>query len=157
MTGIDNKPKRGRPRKPRAGQYLRYEPELCAEVLRMMHDGYTEKECARRLGILWSDWLTWKREHPEFKQAVDNGKALCEAWWTGVGRRALTGKVQGFRLGVWQFTMKNLFGWREPQEPPATQQDVAKERDRIIAELDARLARLAQAGRAESAPSEPKH
>lgn len=149
--------KRGRPRKPRVEHYTRYDPSLCAEVLRMMYDGKTEKECARALGIRWSDWLHWKRTHPEFRDAVENGKHLCEAWWVEVGRKALTGKVQTFRLGVWSFVMKNLFGWKEPKDEPATTEDVARERERIIEELDARLTRLAQSGRAEGAAQQPKH
>ncbi len=79
---------------------------------------------------------TWYRligREPEFAEAVQAGRRLCQVWWEGIGRDAADRSMQTFNGPVWIFNMKNRFGWRDVRERHT--EVVAKTEVRTIVEL----------------------
>jgi hypothetical protein len=76
------------------------------EVLRAFNlKGYTREIHARMMV-----------DYPEYKEAFEQGKILCEAWWTEIGRLNL--HYNKFNNAMWIFNMKNRFAWRDTPLSP---------------------------------------
>lgn len=66
-------PKRGR------GRPSDYRPELCEMVRKLALLGLTDEEMADVIGKPIRTFLEWKVKHPEFQQAIKNGKTPADA------------------------------------------------------------------------------
>ena len=67
-------------------------------------------------------WTRWVAEEIEFKEVIEMGKILSEAWWIKNGRTNL--KVKDFNYTGWYMNMKNRFGWRD-------RQDISNDEERV--------------------------
>lgn len=105
--------------------FYKYKPEFCETVIKLMAEGISIVELVAEFKVHRSTIYDWEKAHPEFKDALDYGRALAEAWWLRKGRESLNDKT--FRTGLWYMTMKNRFGWRDKAEPvPAAYEDIDK-------------------------------
>ena len=64
-----------KPRRPRRDPVLAYEPALCAEVVKIMGEGYSLTAFAGHIGVSRPTLDGWIAEYPEFKAAVQRGRA----------------------------------------------------------------------------------
>lgn len=78
----------------------------------IMGNGGHMVEVMKDLGITYRTHARFMKDHEEYKEAVEEGKLLCEAWWYKTGRDNLKNKKE-FDNGMWIFTMKAVFGLRE--------------------------------------------
>ena len=93
----------------------KYDPEICKTLPAMFEEGQSIVEVAKKLGISRRAFYDWMEQHPEFKEAADDGLSLAEAWWATLGRAGAAGKV-GVNAPVWIFNMKNRYKWTDRQE-----------------------------------------
>lgn len=102
----------------------RYTRAACDEVLQYFSEGQSLAEVAANLGISYTTFSTWRKKHPDFDAAIQDGLKLAEAWWRSQGRRAMASKISSFPPAVYIFTMKSRFGdTDQPQpEPPSEEQ-----------------------------------
>lgn len=84
----------------------------------MGKEGFSLCEMASDLEIAWDTFERWRKEKPEFSDAVKQALRNSQAWWERKGREATFGECQGFNATSYIFQMKNRFSddWREKQE-----------------------------------------
>jgi len=92
----------------------KYDPDICNELPEMFANGESIVEVAQALGISKRCFYDWQEKHTEFKEAVEAGLSLSEAWWLKLGRAGAMGKVQ-VNSAVWIFNMKNRHKWTDRQ------------------------------------------
>ena len=97
-----------------AGRPTKYRPEFPDRVRAYLADGYSQTACAGKLGISHETFIVWKKEIPEFSEAIKEGEAASQSWWEDRGRDAVTNGE--FNPTVWWRNMQNRFGWREKTE-----------------------------------------
>lgn len=75
----------------------------------------------------------WLKVHPEFVEAKAEAWAENLLFYEKVGRAGMTGKLDGFNVTAWIFSMKNRHGWRDRQRD---------ETDVIVNNISASVAQL---------------
>lgn len=81
-------------------------------------NGASDVEIARALGITISKFYQLYEKNKAFADFVDAGRTLAQAWWYQTGRRNLMTK--GFNVTLYNFIMKNRFGWADKVEQADT-------------------------------------
>lgn len=90
----------------------KYDPKICETLPQMFANGETIVEVAKALGISRRAFYDWKLQHPEFAEALDEGLAYSEAWWSKLGRAGAIG-AKPVNPALWIFNMKNRFKWAD--------------------------------------------
>lgn len=94
-------------------------PQDWEEVLLSMYaEGASDAEVMRQIWewrgsfsqVLWERWL---KEEVKFKEVIEAGKILSQAWWEMNGRKNIGNR--GFNSALWYMNMKNRFGWADTQ------------------------------------------
>jgi hypothetical protein len=94
-------------------------PQDWEEVLLGMYaEGASDIEIMRQIwdwrGSFSKDlWERWIKEEVKFKEVIEAGKILSQAWWEMNGRKNIGNK--GFNSVLWYMNMKNRFGWADTQ------------------------------------------
>jgi hypothetical protein len=93
----------------------KYRKSMCADLIKMMSNGDSLEECGAVFGCSRNAILKWAADprKPEFKEALDFGRTLSEAWWMRLGRRGMVGEIKSWNAVSWIFTMKCRFHWKE--------------------------------------------
>jgi hypothetical protein len=78
--------------------------------------GASDIEVMAKLRITRKFWdiLLTDPESVEFREVVEFGRLLSQAWWLTEGRVNL--KERQFNSSLWYMNMKNRFGWSEKTE-----------------------------------------
>lgn len=80
--------------------------------------GASDVEIARLLGITITKFYQVYEQNKAFADFVDAGRTLAQAWWYHAGRSNLMTK--GFNVSLYNFIMKNRFGWADKVEAADT-------------------------------------
>lgn len=98
------------------GHVSEYTPELGAEILRLMAEGYSVTAAAGAVGFSRQTVYKWAHRHPEFGDALNKGRALAAKWWEDRAHD-LAKKGDG-NAAMIIFALKNRVSdeWREKQE-----------------------------------------
>lgn len=102
-------------KKRRTGRPTKYSANLVSRLPDCFQDGQSIAEVCTHLRISRQTYYTWLEEHPEFKEAHEEGLFRSEAWWMRLGRMGASGAVP-INASVWSFNMKNRFHWRDRPE-----------------------------------------
>lgn len=87
-------------------------PENWKETIcRMMSEGSHITAVIKELGIPRSAHYKFYEDMEEYREAIDNGKLLSEAWWTEQGRANVSNK--NFNNTLFIFMMKAVFKWKD--------------------------------------------
>ena len=70
-----------KPHTKRVGRPSDYRPELCAQIIEAMATGLSAEAAAAKVGISARSLYYWQNEHPEFLQAVQEGRHRAMLWW----------------------------------------------------------------------------
>lgn len=93
---------------------------MCQTVIECMRDGRSIIEVCAKVGITRDTFYRWYKEidKKEFKEAVDIGKVLSEAYWDNIGRLGILGQIDNFKHAAWIYRMKCRFRdrWNDVQE-----------------------------------------
>jgi len=102
----------------KVGRPTKYRMEMCEQVIEAGRQGKTVAGMAAEIGITRETFNQWRRNKPEFSDAVKEGLDLAQAWWEDRGQEAVFGKVPGFNATAYIFNMKNRFkeDWRDTQD-----------------------------------------
>jgi hypothetical protein len=85
------------------GRPTLYRREMCDRLVEAMAEGLTAEAAAVRIGIMARSLFNWQKQHPEFLQAIQEGRQRSQLWWE---ERALTlangeaGNTQIVMLGL---------------------------------------------------------
>ena len=96
-------------RKP--GRKSKYTAKAPSIVVEMMEQGKSVTQVAASLGVCRDTFYQWYKheDKPEFKEAVDLGMTLSEAFWENLGLEGTMGNLSNFKPVSWIYTMKCRF------------------------------------------------
>lgn len=63
----------------KVGPPTKYKPEYCEQARKLCLLGAIDIEMADFFGVAESTFHLWKKEHPEFKEALQRGKMIADA------------------------------------------------------------------------------
>jgi hypothetical protein len=63
------------------GRPSSYRREYCAKIIKAMATGLSAEAAAAKIGISARSLYYWQREHPEFLQAIQEGRQQGLLWW----------------------------------------------------------------------------
>lgn len=84
-------------------------------------EGMSDVEVCREIDITMKTFNEMYHENEGFKKLVDYGRMLSNAWWMEQGRKNLWNRE--FSTSLWNFNMKNRFGWADKTEVNNTMED----------------------------------
>ena len=106
------------------------------EVADAYAEGAADVEIARLLDITIADFYQLVQDNAAFSKFVEKGRTMSQAWWYERARKGLFTKE--FNTALWNFNMKNRFGW-------ADKIDTADTTDKDPVNLDEAKAQLQRA------------
>lgn len=86
-------------------------PSKLDECMELYREGAGDVEIADHLGLTIKAFRDLCDSRPEFREFVERGSTVAQAWWWRQGRSNLTNK--NFMHSMWAFNMKNRYGWAE--------------------------------------------
>ena len=63
------------------GRPTLYRREMCDRLVNAMAGGLTAEAAAARIGISARSLFYWQQQHPEFLQAIQEGRQRSQLWW----------------------------------------------------------------------------
>jgi hypothetical protein len=63
------------------GRPTLYRREMCDRLVEAMAGGLTAEAAAARIGISARSLFYWQQQHPEFLQAIQEGRQRSQLWW----------------------------------------------------------------------------
>jgi hypothetical protein len=67
--------------KHRVGRPSSYRREFCDQIVEAMAGGLSAEAAAAKIGISARSLFYWQRQHPDFLQAIQEGRQRCLLWW----------------------------------------------------------------------------
>jgi hypothetical protein len=146
------------PARPRGRPSL-YEGAYCERVLELAAEGCGKAEIAAAFSVSRKTLDAWAKAHAEFREAMSRAKDLEYAWWLAAGRKGQF--IKSWNAASWALQMRNRFGrrFRERMPPPqpysGEEPKDAMHADRLRAEIECKLSRIAEASLAEEVSCQP--
>lgn len=123
------------------GRPSEYNPDYCQQVIKHMSTGLSFESFAGKLLISKQTLYRWRKEYPEFSDAVDCGFNACQLFWETQGVDGLyssssrdsegNSTSKSMNAPVWKFNMQNRFKWRESSEVMADIKTEDKKDERL--------------------------
>ena len=63
------------------GRPTLYRHEMCDRLVEAMAKGLSAEAAAARIGISARSLFNWQKQHPEFLQAIQEGRQKSQLWW----------------------------------------------------------------------------
>ena len=63
------------------GRPTLYRSEHCKAIIEAMATGLSAEAAAAKVGISARSLFNWQQQHPEFMQAIQEGRQLSTLWW----------------------------------------------------------------------------
>jgi hypothetical protein len=63
------------------GRPTLYRREMCDRLVEAMAGGLTAEAAAAKIGISARSLFYWQQQHPEFLQAIQEGRQRSQLWW----------------------------------------------------------------------------
>jgi hypothetical protein len=63
------------------GRPTLYRREMCDRLVEAMAGGLTVEAAAAKIGISARSLFYWQQQHPEFLQAIQEGRQRSQLWW----------------------------------------------------------------------------
>ena len=89
-----------------------FDLKACTDVYKYMAGGMSETQAIAALGTSRSTFYRWKKEHPEFAEAVDRGKVLFDAHHEELGIHGMM-KTMDIDYQFWRDLGKYRNGWTD--------------------------------------------
>ena len=94
----------------------KYRPKYARELLNgLRSDGKSIDECCANWGVTITAYNGWRKTHPKFEIAHQQGELDKTSWWRKLQRQVATGEVNG-NPGVINLALKNEAGYVDKQE-----------------------------------------
>lgn len=95
----------------KTGPATLYKPSYCDAVIDVAMQGGHIPAMMMAINIRSKDtWYTWKKEHPEFKEAVEYSKVVSQAFHEKKGLEGALGEIPNFNASTYALIMNNKFG-----------------------------------------------
>jgi hypothetical protein len=104
--------------------------------------GASDVEIARLLKITIVRFYQLIEESEAFAEFVERGRTVSRAWWESNGRKNLWNKE--FNTALWNFNMKNRYGWADKVDTNDTTDKTPVDRDQAVSQLHQALKQLSK-------------
>ena len=104
--------------------------------------GASDVEIAKLLKITLTKFYQLCEENTAFNEFAERGRTLSRAWWEGQARKNLWNKE--FNTSLWNFNMKNRYGWADRVDTNDTTNKDPVNLDSAKANLQSMLKQLAK-------------
>ena len=105
-------------------------------------NGAADVEIARLLGVTISKFYELYETNVAFSDFVDSGRTLSQAWWYEQSRKGLWNKA--FNTSLFNFVMKNRFGWADKMEATDNTDKDPVNLDQIKGQVSVAMKKLAE-------------
>jgi Bacteriophage Sf6, terminase small subunit-like len=112
-----------------AGQPTKFSPELQERICQLIRVGTTIDIAAEATGISRASFFNYQRQHPRFREAVEQARAEAEAIL--VGRVHKAAQAGSWRAACWLLERQ----WPERWAALADRSRVSDELDRELAQM----------------------
>lgn len=103
------------------------------DVVNLYAEGGSDVEVASLLGLSEKKFYELVEENIKFAEVVERGRTMSQAWWYSKGREGLF--AERFNSSVYNFQMKNRFGWADKVETGDKNSSMAINADEAKAQL----------------------
>lgn len=118
-------------------------PQVDWDVLTEAYaEGQSDVEIAKHLGITIARFYRLYEDNTAFSEFVDAGRSLAQAWWYEQMRKGLWNK--NFNTPLFNFVMKNRYGWADKTETTDTTGQDNLNADQIKTQLSIAMRKLAE-------------
>lgn len=95
-----------------------YRPEYCEAVESFMADGFSLTAFGGSIGVTRATLHEWKREHPEFFDAISRGKSKQLLWWERAAQNVASGNGGPGASSMVMFCLRNIDSdeWKDTRE-----------------------------------------
>lgn len=117
-----------------------FDLEIIPKFLELCAEGKSYNQCSRLLGIPISTFYTWRRNHPEFNRAWEDGRALAMSKWEDIiEENVIDYEIKGepkkiVRESFVLYTMRARFKQKEESDAQDKKED--QDREEMLANLN---------------------
>ena len=76
----------------------KYDPAMCERIVELGRLGFTQKAMWSDIGISKSTADKWRKDNPDFAEAVSRATTESQAWWEREGMANLSNRTYNTRL-----------------------------------------------------------
>jgi phage terminase small subunit len=98
------------------GRPTLYRRETCAQLAEAMAGGLTAEAAAARIGISARSLFYWQQQHPEFLQAIQEGRQRSQLWWEERAIKRRGRSTRGLHSDASQRIRQDLVTLEDPRE-----------------------------------------
>lgn len=91
------------------GVTYKYKPEMCKIALDILSKGESLAAICAELEITRPTLYEWRKNHEEFREAVDIGLQKAQREMEKIGMNGIKGNYDKFSSTPWLFMMRNRF------------------------------------------------
>lgn len=110
------------------------------ELIENYRQGYSDAEVAAAMNITIKQFYAQLAENPSFSKLVEHGRTLATAFWEGLARKNVSNK--NFNTSLYNFYMKNKYGWADKMETSNTTENTNINLDQLKAEISKKISKL---------------
>jgi DNA-binding CsgD family transcriptional regulator len=133
-----------------------YDSAYCERALELASQGCGKAEIAAALGVSRKTLNAWIKMHADFRETMDRAKEAEFAWWLAIGRTKQFDK--NWNAASWNLQMRNRFSDRfsgGAKKPAKEKRKDPLNAERLRAEMERKLSRIADSGPEEEVSREP--
>ena len=111
-----------------------------AQIVEYYRQGYSDMEVAAALNITRREFNQMLSDNPTFLKIVDFGRTLSAAYWESLARTNVKNKT--FNTPLYNFYMKNKFGWADKIETTNANENTNLSLDQLQDKINQQLKKL---------------
>ena len=85
----------------------KYDPAMCERIVELGRLGFTQKAMWSDIGISKSTADKWRKDNPDFAEAVSRATTESQAWWEREGMANLSNRT--YNTGLYEVMTKSMF------------------------------------------------
>jgi len=102
--------------KGKRGRWTKRSPQVEREILDALHNGSTQKDAAEAAGVTWETFHSWRKQDPDFLQAVARAEAECARTMAARIRQEATVSGGDWRAAMEWLKRRRREDWTERTE-----------------------------------------
>lgn len=110
------------------------------EIVGYYRQGYSDAEVAAAMNITMRQFNTMLTDNPTFSKLVEFGRTLSTAFWEGLARQNVKNKT--FNTPLYNFYMKNKYGWADKIDTTNTNENTNLSLDQLKSEINRKLKKI---------------
>jgi hypothetical protein len=97
------------------GRPTKYKPQYCQRIIELGRDGNQPVALCAELLVGKSTMHMWRENYPDFRDAFDVSRQLCEQYWLNLAKNRANGTMNGSDVMI-KFILSAAHGHREKSD-----------------------------------------